>query len=189
MIGMGFGVITSQGASSARQSRPASSSRTRLAGSSESLAATAAPAEPPPTTMTSYIALLLNVPEHRDSGRYQTAQTGAIDGRLGELAPRNCRRLIVHDALNLARDFLAIVFGRRLGEGFHQRRDARVALPAGEVGAIEGDHDVGQRRAQIEAAGVNAIDAPALLLGATRQHAGPVHHLEVDVEPDKLQPL
>src|SRR4051794_23158264 len=76
MIGIGFGVRTSQGASSARQSRPASSRSTRLAGSSESRAATAAPAEPPPTTMTSYIALLLNVPEHRDSGRYQTARTG-----------------------------------------------------------------------------------------------------------------
>src|SRR6187402_1712119 len=73
MIGIGFGVITSQGASSARQSRPASSSSTRLAGSSESRAATAAPAEPPPTTMTSYMALLLDVPQDRNGGRYQTA--------------------------------------------------------------------------------------------------------------------
>src|SRR3954468_22769846 len=140
MIGIGFGVITSQGASSARQSRPASSSRTRRAGSSESRAATAAPAEPPPTTMTSYIALLLNVPEHRDGGRHQTAQGRAIGIRLGELTPRNSGRLIVHHALDLAGDLLAILLGRRLGEGFHQRCDARIALPAGEVGAIERDH-------------------------------------------------
>src|SRR6218665_2030532 len=57
MIGIGFGVVTSQGASAARQSRPASSSNTRVAGFSESLAATAAPADPPPTTITSYIVL------------------------------------------------------------------------------------------------------------------------------------
>src|SRR6187402_2427528 len=157
MIGIGFGVITSQGASSARQSRPASSSRTRRAGSSESRAATAAPAEPPPTTMTSYIALLLNVPEHRDGGRYQTTQGGAIGGRLGELAPRDRGRLIVHDGLDLAGDLLAVLLHRRLGEGFHQGRDARIALPAGEVGAVEGDHDIGQRRAEVKTAGVNAI--------------------------------
>src|ERR1700761_1176671 len=123
MIGIGFGVRTSQGASSARQSRPASSSSTRRAGSSESLAATAAPAEPPPTTMTSYIALLLNVPEHRDGGGYQTTQGGAIGRRLRELAPRNSRRLIVHDALDLPGDPLAILLGGRFREGFHQRRD------------------------------------------------------------------
>src|SRR5438552_6043456 len=170
MIGIGFGVRTSQGASSARQSSPASSSRTRRAGSSESRAATAAPAEPPPTTMTSYIALLLNVPENRDGGRYQTAQTGAIGGRLGELAPRNRGRLIVHDGLDLACDLLAIVLGGRLGEGFHQGCDACIALPASEIGAIEGHHDVGQGRAEVKTAGVDAIDAPALLLGAARQH-------------------
>src|SRR5689334_10219611 len=111
MIGMGFGVLTSQGASSARQSRPASNSRTRRAGSSESLAATAAPAEPPPTTMTSYIALLLNVPEHGDGGRDQVAPLGTIGRRLGELAPRNRRRLIVHDGLDLGSDLLAILLG------------------------------------------------------------------------------
>src|SRR6476619_91155 len=111
MIGIGFGVRTSQGASSARQSRPASSSRTRRAGSSESRAATAAPAEPPPTTMTSYIVLLLNVPEHRDGGRYQIAQRRARKRRLGELAPRNPGRLIVHHRLNLGRDLLAILLG------------------------------------------------------------------------------
>src|SRR5258707_5121364 len=125
MIGMGFGVLTSQGASSARQSSPASSSRTRRAGSSESRAATAAPAEPPPTTMTSYIALLLNVPEHRDGGRYQIAERRAIKRRLGELTPWNRGGLIVHHGLDLARDLLAILLGRRLGEGLHQRRDAR----------------------------------------------------------------
>src|SRR4051812_26469224 len=164
MIGMGFGVITSQGPSSARQPRPASSSRTRRAVSSESRAATAAPAEPPPTTMTSYIALLLNVPEHRDGGRYQTAQSGAIGRRLGKLAPRNRGSLIVHHRLDLACDLLAVLFGRRLGKGFHQRRDACIALPAREVGAVEGDHDVGQRRAEVETAGMNTIHAPTLLL-------------------------
>src|SRR5882672_9664692 len=78
MIGIGFGVRISQGASSARQSRPASNNSTRLAGSSESRAATAAPAEPPPTTMTSYMALLLDVPENRNRRRYQTAQNYAL---------------------------------------------------------------------------------------------------------------
>src|SRR5437762_6546409 len=128
MIGMGFGVVTSRGASSARQSSPASSSRTRRVESSESLAAIAAPAEPPPTIMTSYIALLLKVPENRDGGRNQITPIGAIGSRLGELAPRNRRSLIVHHGLDFGGDVLAILFGRRPGEGFHQRRDARVAL-------------------------------------------------------------
>src|SRR2546426_51453 len=173
MIGIGFGVRTSQGASSARQSRPASSSSTRLAGSSESRAATAAPAEPPPTTMTSYMALLLDVPENRNRRRYQTAQIGAIGGRLGELPPRNARSLIVHHGLDLGCDLLAILLGGRLGKGIQQRRDARVALPAREVDAVERHHDVGKRRRQIEAAGVNAINAPAFLLGTTGKHRGP----------------
>src|SRR5256712_10748422 len=95
MIGIGFGVRTSQGASSARQSRPASSSSTRLAGSSESRAATAAPAEPPPTTMTAYMALLLDVPENRNRRRDQTAQIGAIGGGLSELPPRYVRSPIL----------------------------------------------------------------------------------------------
>src|SRR5579883_3472419 len=55
MIGMGLGVMTSQGASWARQSRPASSNSTRRERSSDSRAARTAPAEPPPTTMTSYM--------------------------------------------------------------------------------------------------------------------------------------
>src|SRR5947199_8363521 len=129
MIGIGFGVRTSQGASSARQSRPASSSSTRLAGSSESRAATAAPAEPPPTTMTSYMALLLDVPENRNRRRYQTAQIGAISGRLSELPPRNARSLIVHHGLDLDCDLLTVLLGGRLGERFDQRGGALGGLP------------------------------------------------------------
>src|SRR6266446_8987761 len=189
MIGIGFGVRTSQGASSARQSSPASSSSTRLAGSSESRATTAAPAEPPPTTMTSYMALLLDVPENRNGRRYQTAQIGAIGGRLSELSPRNTRRLIVHHGLDLGSNLLAILLGGCLGEGIQQRRDARVALPAGEVDAVERHHDVGQRRRQIEAAGVNAINAPAFFLGATGKHRSPIHHLQIDIEAGLLQLL
>src|SRR3954465_2923384 len=113
MIGMGFGVITSQGASSARQCGPASSSRTARAGSSESRAATAAPAEPPPTTMTSYIPLLLDVPEDRNGRWYQTAHIGAMGSRLGKLPPRNARSLIVHHGLDLGSNLLAILLGRR----------------------------------------------------------------------------
>src|SRR6266700_2206306 len=172
MIGIGFGVRTSQGASSARQSRPASNNSTRLAGSSESRAATAVPAEPPPTTMTSYIALLLDVPENRNSRRYQTAQIGAIGGRLGKLPPRYARSLIVHHGLDLGRDLLAILFRGCLGKSIQQRRNARVALPAREVSAVERHHDVGKRRCQIEATGVNAIDAPALFPGTPRKHRG-----------------
>src|SRR5215207_8530416 len=137
MIGIGFGVRTSQGASSARQSRPASSSSTRLAGSSESRAATAAPAEPPPTTMTSYMALLLDAPENRNRGRYQTAQIGAIGSRLSEPPPRNARSMIVHHVLDLGCYLLAILNGGCRGKGIKQRRDARVALPAREVDAVE----------------------------------------------------
>src|ERR1700730_5765343 len=88
-------------------------------------AAIAAPAEPPPTTMTSYIALLLDVPENRDGGRDQIAQIGAIGGRLRELAPRNSRRLIIHDGLDVGGDLPAIVLGGRPGEGVRQRREAR----------------------------------------------------------------
>src|SRR5258708_38306781 len=132
MIGIGFGVLTSQGASSERQSSPASSSSTRLPGSSESLAATAAPAEPPPITMTSYMLLLLDVPENRDGGRNHTAQAGTIRSGLRELAPWNRGRLIVHDSLDVGRDLLAVGFGGGLGEGLHQRGDALIALPAGE---------------------------------------------------------
>src|SRR5258707_3609352 len=124
MIGIGFGVVISQGASSLRQSRPASSSSTRRFRSSESLAATAAPAEPPPTTMTSYMALLLDVPEHRDGGRDQVAQIGAIRRRLGKLTPRDRRRLIIHHGLDVGGDLLSIRFGGRLGERLQQRRDA-----------------------------------------------------------------
>src|SRR5215207_3960514 len=189
MIGIGFGVRTSQGASAARQSRPASSSSTRLAGSSESRAATAAPAEPPPTTMTSYMALLLDVPENRNRRRYQTAQIGAIGRRLSELSPRNAWSLIVHHALDLGRDLLAVLLGGRLGKGIEQRRDARVALPAREVDAVERHHDIGKRRRQIEAASVNAINAPAFLLGTTGKHRGPIHHLQIDSEAGLLQLL
>src|SRR2546430_17714920 len=128
MIGIGFGVRTSQGASAARQSRPASSSSTRLAGSSESRAATAAPAEPPPTTMTSYMALLLDVPENRNRRRYQTAQISAISGRLGELPPRNARSLIVHHGLDLDCDLLTVLLGGVLWQAVQPRRGAPVAL-------------------------------------------------------------
>src|SRR5438552_8164519 len=84
MIGIGFGVWTSQGASSARQSKPASSNSTRLAGSSESRAATAAPAEPPPTTMTSYIALLLDVPGIGIADAIKAAQVGGCNPAPGD---------------------------------------------------------------------------------------------------------
>src|SRR6266567_5802532 len=189
MIGIGFGVRTSQGASSARQSRPASNNSTRLAGSSESRAATAAPAEPPPTTMTSYMALLLDVPENRNCRRYQTAQISAIGGRLSELPPRNGRSLIVHHSLDLGSDLLAILLSRCLGKGIQQRSDALVALPAREVDAVERHHDVGKRRRQIEAAGLNAINAPAFLLGTTCKHRGPIHHVQIDIEAGLLQLL
>ena len=75
----------------------------------------------------------------------EPTQAGAIRSRLGELAPRNRRRLIVHDGLDVGRDLFAVGFGRCLGEGLHQRRDPLVALPAGEVDAVERHHDIGQR--------------------------------------------
>src|SRR5580698_7849834 len=98
MIGIGLGVVISQGASCARQSLPASSSKTRLSGFSDSRAAMTAPAEPPPTTITSYIDItsgiisfaasigFVHIPEHR---RCRTVQdTGHF------LAPEADRKIL-----------------------------------------------------------------------------------------------
>ena len=51
---IGLGMRICSGVSSLRRSCPASSSRTRCAGSSDSRAARVAPAEPPPMTIVSY---------------------------------------------------------------------------------------------------------------------------------------
>src|SRR4051812_42585830 len=125
MIGIGLGVITSQGASCARQSRPASSNSTRRWLSSDSRAATAAPAEPPPTTITSYISSrpgirsliqgraqsrsssvgLVHVPEHRRRRPVKHAgQRLAPDARREVLAERDVGDLLEIAGLDLGSD-------------------------------------------------------------------------------------
>src|ERR1700761_5091474 len=129
MIGIGLGVVISQGASCARQSLPASSSRTRLSRCSDSRAAMAAPAEPPPTTITSYMASLshrfvhsictglasvdfIHVPEHRRCRTVQHAgQFLAPDAGRNILAERNIGGLLKGARLNLGRDFLLVLGG------------------------------------------------------------------------------
>src|SRR6185503_1944164 len=54
MARSGLGMRMCSGVSAVRKSRPASSSRTRILGSSERRAASTAPAEPPPTMTKSY---------------------------------------------------------------------------------------------------------------------------------------
>src|ERR1700733_5558161 len=166
MIGIGLGVLISQGASSARQSRPPSRSSPRRFRSSDNRAAMAAPAEPPPTTITSYMAALhsrvqfglasvdlIHVPEHRRCRTVQHAgQLLAPDAGRNILAKRNIGRLIEGACLNLGRDFLLVLGGGRPCEGIAQRFHLWILRPADQAAlatlavqgnAHDGIHDVG----------------------------------------------
>src|SRR5579875_2930085 len=148
MKGMMLALRKAAGASAARQSRPASSRRTRRPASSESRAASGAPAEPAPTTMTSYIRTgllpLRSEPNARGSqpdapratgGRRPAATRPLTLPAIPVLPCRSGPRGIDRLPMKLTRLPLACLVGLALWTGCPQPALAQAAAPAARPAA------------------------------------------------------
>src|SRR5882757_1357095 len=96
MARSGLGMRICSGVSAVRKSRPASSSRTRIAGSSLSRAASTAPAEPPPTMTKSYSSCI-RFTSIRHDGHGLDLDLGAILYQCRDLHHGHRRKVPPHD--------------------------------------------------------------------------------------------